>query len=86
MSELAGVHRRVVYRATFSETEGQTRWSATFEFEGHRYEAHGTIGDCWSALPTIAARVHITLQIFIESALMGDHTAASEIESRAANG
>lgn len=30
MSEVAGVHRRVVYQATFSETEGQTRWFATF--------------------------------------------------------
>lgn len=85
MSEIAGVHRRVVYRATFNETDGQTSWSAIFELDGHRYESHGCLRDGRSALPNVAARVHIALQLYIESALAGNYTAASRIESRAAN-
>lgn len=85
MSEVAGVHRRVVYRATFSETEGQTRWFATFDHDGQMHESHGVIRGGWSVLPTIECRVHVTMQLYIESALLGDVTAA-ETESGAANG
>lgn len=78
MGDIRGVHRAVLYRATFHEIDGQTHWHAKFNHDGQASEASGSVLNAWSPLPNGEIKMHVTMQLYIEATLL---RGADELES-----
>lgn len=70
MGDIRGVHRTVSYRATYLERDEQTHWHAKFNHDGQASEARGSVRNDWSPLPNAEIRMHVTMQLYIESTLL----------------
>lgn len=70
MDEVTGVHRRVVYRATFEEQDNQMIWHAHFLYGGENSQARGGMRGDTPALSNTLAQMHITMQLYIDAALL----------------
>lgn len=70
MGDIRGVHRKVLYRATFHESDGQMHWQAKFQYEGRASEACGSIlnelSRSWDPLISVREAVHL----YIETTLL----------------
>lgn len=72
MVDIAGVHRGVQYTATYRIDGEQTRWRGTFHLYGETFSREGQLIHGWMAEPDVHARVHVSIQLFIERCVLGE--------------